>query len=74
MKNELKTSKDYIRHLKKKLDNTKFLSEKYSEINNEMIQEESKARELGKEIHEREEDIERRFRKYYPDKYYPYKK
>ena len=74
MKNELKTSKDYIRHLKKKLDNTKFLSEKYSEINNEMIQEESKARELGNEIHEREEDIERRFRKYYPDKYYPYKK
>ena len=74
MKNGLKTSKDYIRHLKKKLDNSKFLSEKYSEINNEMIQEESKARKLGKKISKSEEDIERRFRKYYPDKYYPYKK
>ena len=38
------------------------------------MQEEGKVRELEKEIREREEDIERRFRKYYPDKYYPYKK
>ena len=74
MKNELKTSKDYIRHLKKKIDNTEFLSEKYSEINNEIIHEENKARELDKEIRKLEEDLERRFRIYYPDKYYPYKK
>ena len=30
--------------------------------------------QIRKKIREREEDIERRFRKYYPDKYYPYKK
>ena len=29
---------------------------------------EDRARELGQEIREREEDLERRFRKYYPYK------
>ena len=33
---------------------------------------EDRARELDQEICEREEDLERRFRKYYPNKYYPY--
>ena len=74
MKNELKTSKVHIRHLKKELDNTEFLSEKYSEINDKIIQTENRARDLDKEIRKREEDLERRFRKYYLDKYYLYKK
>ena len=38
------------------------------------MQMEDRARKLNQEIREREEDLERRFRKYYPDKYYPYKK
>ena len=38
------------------------------------MQTEDRARELKQEICEREEDLERRFRKYYPDKYYIYKK
>ena len=74
MKNELKTSKNYIEYLKKELDNTEFLSRKALRINNKIIQEEDKVCKLEKKIREREEDIERRFRKYYPDKYYPYKK
>ena len=74
MKNELKTSKVHIRHLKKELDNTEFLSEKYSEINDKIIQTENRARDLDKEIRKREEDLERKFRKYYLDKYYLYKK
>ena len=74
MKNELKTLEDYIGHLKKKLSNTDFLSKRALEINNKIIQTEDRARELDKEIHERKEDLERRFRKYYLDKYYTYKK
>ena len=74
IKNELKTSKNYIEYLKKELDNAKFLSQKAFKINGKIIQEEDKVRKLDKEIREREEDIEGRFRKYYPDKYYPYKK
>ena len=73
MKNELKVLEDYIGYLKKELDNTKFLSKKSLEINSKIIQTEDKARKLDKEIREREEYLERRFRKYYPDKYYPYK-
>ena len=73
MKNELKTVEDYIGYLKKELDNTEFLLKKALEINNKIIQTEGKALKLNKEIREREEDLERRFRKYYPDKYYPYK-
>ena len=48
--------------------------QKALEIDNKIIQEEDKVRKLDKEIREREEDIERRFGKYYPDKYYAYKK
>ena len=74
MKNELKTLEDYIEHLKKELSNTDFLSKKALEINKKIIQMEDRARELNQEIRQREEDLERRFRKYYPNKYYPYKK
>ena len=74
MKNRLKTLEDYLGHLKKELSNTDFLSKQALEINNKIIQTEDKARILDKEIREREEDLERIFRKYYPDKYYPYKK
>ena len=74
MKIELKTLKDLIGYLKKELTNTNFSPKKALEINNEIIQKEDKACKLGKEIREREEDIERRFRTYYPDKCYPYKK
>ena len=73
MKIELKVLEDYIGYLKKELNNTDLLSKKALEIDNKIIQTEDKARKLDKEISEREEDIERRFRKYYPDKYYPYK-
>ena len=71
MKDELKTLEDYIGYLKKELDNTEFLSKKALEINNKIIQTEDKKLKLNKEIREREEDLERRFKKYYPDKYYP---
>ena len=74
MKIELKVLEDYIGYLKKELNNMDLLSKKALEIDNKIIQTEDKARKLDKEIREREEDIERRFRKYYPDKYYPYKK
>ena len=74
MKNELKTLEDYIGYLKKELNNTDLLSKKALEIDNKIIQREDRIRKLDKEIREREEDIERKFRKYYPDKYYPYKK
>ena len=74
MKSELKTLEDYIGRLKKELSNMDFLSKKALEINNKIIQMEDRARELDQEICEREEDLERRFRKYYPNKYYPYKK
>ena len=70
MKNGLKTSKNHIEYLKKELNNTDLLSKKTLKTNNKIIQEEDKVRKLDKEIREREEDIERRFRKYYPDKYY----
>ena len=74
LENKLKTSKNYIEYLKKELKNADLLSKKKLEINNKIIQEEDEVCKLDKEIREREEDIERRFRKYYPDKYYPYKK
>ena len=51
-----------------------FLSKKALEINGKIIKEEDEVRKLEKKIRERKEDIERRFRKYYPDKYYSYKK
>ena len=74
MKIELKTLEDCIGYLKKELSNTNISPKKTVEINNKIMQMEDKARKLDKELCEREEDIERRFRKYYPDKYYPYKK
>ena len=74
LKNELKTLEDYIGHLKKELSKTDYLSKKSLETNKKIIQTEDRALKLNKEIREREEDLERRFRKYYPDKYYPYKK
>ena len=74
MENELKTSKNYIEYLKKELNNTDFSLKKALEISNKIVQEENKVLKLDKEIRERKEDIERRFRKYYPDKYYLYKK
>ena len=58
MKNELKTLEDYIEYLKKELSNTDFLSKKALKINNKIIQTEDRARELDKEIREREEDLE----------------
>ena len=63
MKNELKTSKNYIEYLKKELDNTEFLSQKTLRINGKIIQEEDKVRELDKKIRERKEDIERSYGK-----------
>ena len=74
MKIELKVLEDYIGYLKKELNNTDLLSKKALKIDNKIIQTEDKACKLDKEIREPEEDLERRFRKYYPDKYYPYKK
>ena len=74
MKIELKTLEDLIGYLKKELSNTDFSPKKALEIDNKIIQTEDKGRKLEKEIREREEDIEGRFRKYYHDKYYPYKK
>ena len=74
MENKLKTSKNYIEFFKKELRNTDFSSKKALEISDKIIKEEDEVRKLEKEICEREEDIEKRFRKYYPDKYYPYKK
>ena len=65
MEIELKTLEDLIGYLKKELSNTDFSLKKALEI----MQTEDKAHKLDKEIREREEDIERRFRKYYPDKY-----
>ena len=74
MKIELKVLEDYIGYLKKELNNTDLLSKKALEINNEIIQTEDKKLNLNQKIREREEDIERRFRKYYPEQYHPYKK
>ena len=70
MKNELKTLEDYIGYFSKRIRQ----HGKALEINNEITQTEDKKLKLNKEIREREEDLERRFKKYYPDKYYPYKK
>ena len=74
MENKLETSKNYIEYLEKELRNTYFLSKKALKINDKIIKEEEEERKLEKEIRERKEDIEKRFRKYYPDKYCSYKK
>ena len=74
MENKLEPSKNYIEYLEKELKNTEFSSKKASEISKKIIKEGDEVCKLEKEIRERKEDIERRFRKYYPDKYYSYKK
>ena len=66
MENKLETSKNYIEYLKKELRNTDFSSKEALEISNKIIKDE--VRKLEKEIRERKEDIERRFRKYCPYK------
>ena len=48
MKNELKTSKNYIEYLKKELDSTEFLSQRYLRIKDKIIQGENKVLELEK--------------------------
>ena len=61
MKNDFKVSKDIIEYLKKELNNTELLSQRYFEIKDKIIKEEYKALELEKKINERKEDIERRY-------------
>ena len=63
MKNDLKISKNYIDNLKKELDNTELLSQRYLRIKDKIIQEEVKVPELEKKIRERKENIERRYGK-----------
>ena len=48
MKNDLKNSKNYIEYLKKELDNTEFLSQRYFRIKDKIIQGEYKVLELEK--------------------------
>ena len=48
MKNNLETSKDIIEYLKKELNNTELLSQKYLEIKDKIIQEEVKVFEIEK--------------------------
>ena len=48
MKNDLKVSKDIIEHLKKELNNTELLSQRYFEINDKIIKEEYAALEIEK--------------------------
>ena len=67
MENKLKTLKNYIEYLEEELRDTDFSSKKASEISNKIIKEGDEVRKLEKE---HKKDIERRFRKYYPDKYY----
>ena len=73
MENKLEALKKYIKYLKKESRNTDFSSKKSLEISNKIMKEEDKLCKLEKEIRELKEDIERKFRKYYPDKYYSYK-
>ena len=48
MKNDLKISKNYIENLKKELDNTELLWQRYLRIKDKIIQEEVKVLELEK--------------------------
>ena len=48
MKNDLKVSKDVIEYLKKELNNTELLSQRYFEIKDKIIQQEYKALEIEK--------------------------
>ena len=60
MKNDLKVSKDIIEHLKKELNNTELLSQRYFEIKDKVIKEEYTAIEIEKK-NEYKKDIERRY-------------
>ena len=48
MKNDLKVSKDIIEHLKKELNNTELLSQRYLKIKDNIIKEEYKALKIEK--------------------------
>ena len=61
MKNDLKVSKDIIEHLKKELNNTELLLQRYFEIKNKIMKEEYAAIEIEKYIYEHKKDIERRY-------------
>ena len=61
MKNDLKISKYVIEYLKKELNNTELLSQRYFEIKDKTIKEEHNVLELEKKIRERKESIERRY-------------
>ena len=61
MKNDLKVSKDIIEHLKKELNNTELLSQRYFKIKDNIIKEENKALKIEKKINEYKKDIERRY-------------
>ena len=74
MEYKLEASKNYIEYLEKELRNTYFPLKKSLEISDKIIKEKDEVRKLEKEIREPKEDIERRFRKHYPNKYYSYKK
>ena len=63
MKNDLKISKEIIEYLRKELNNTELLSQRYLEVRDKIIQEEYKALELEKKIFKRKKDIERRYGK-----------
>ena len=63
MKNDLKFSKDILEHLKKELNNTELLSQRYFKIKDEIIKEEYTALEIERKINEYKKDIERRYGK-----------
>ena len=48
MKNDLKVSKDIIKHLKKELNNAELLSQRYFELKDEIMKEEYTALEIEK--------------------------
>ena len=50
MNNDLKVSKDIIEHLKKELNNTELLSQRYFEIKDKVIKEEYTAIEIEKKM------------------------
>ena len=61
MKNDLKVSKDISKYLKKELNDTELLSQRYFEIKDNIVKEEYKALEIEKKISEYKKDIERRY-------------
>ena len=61
MEIKLGASKDIIEYLKKELNNTELLSQRYFEIKDKIIKEEYTALEIEKNIREHKEDKERRY-------------